>query len=262
MLKHVSILAGSLLCAALPLSADVKMTSTNTGQGLGAMINGETVTWVKGPRMRIDRSGMPEGRTTTIMDAAARLMTTINHDKRTAEITDMAAIGAQIEKSVAASDVKAQVTPNGSSKTLLGKSCAGYDLLLTVPMTLGNQPNMAMIVSMTGHVWIAKGAPGTADYEAFWKAAAQGGLFFGNPQQMKVMPAQSKGLTEMYKAMASLGGLAYATDLEMKFQGNEMMAGMMGKMGFTMNSVATAVSTDPFPDTEFAVPAGYKTSNK
>jgi hypothetical protein len=54
-------------------------------------------------------------------------------------------------------------------------------------------------------------------------------------------------------------GLPYAQDITMKFQGSEMMAGMMNKMGgLTMSTEVTSVSTADVDASLFEIPAGYK----
>ena len=48
-------------------------------------------------------------------------------------------------------------------------------MAITMPSQMGPDPNMKMVVSLTGPVWIVKGAPGTDEWAAFYKAAAEKG---------------------------------------------------------------------------------------
>jgi hypothetical protein len=119
-----------------------------------------------------------------------------------------------------------------------------------------------LIVIMKGPVCLAKGGPGAADYLAFYRAAAEKGLFFTDPRAAKAQPGQAKGMTELYRKMADKG-VAYATELEFRFEGSGMMAGMMNKVGaMTMKSEVVSASGGAIEDSVFAVPAGFKTKNQ
>jgi hypothetical protein len=107
-------------------------------------------------------------------------------------------------------------------------------------------------------VCLAKNGPGQADVTAFYKAAADKGLFFGDPRAAKAQPGQAKGMTALYREMAALG-VPLAHEMTIKFDGSGPMASMMGKMGgSTMSNEVLSVSTDPIPDSTFEIPAGYK----
>lgn len=266
-MKQLVVVAGITLMAAMPLPADVTITANASGKGMGQMVSGESVTYVKGSRLRMDRKGPNGGGTSTIMDVSAMKQIVINHQKKEAEVYDISKMAAQMQQVVKPEEIQVKVTPSGETKQILGKTCEGYDISVRVPMSFG-QPNasqagLSAMVVLEGRSWIAKGVPGTADYTGFWKSAAANGMFFGNPQQLKAAPGQAKGMTAMYEAMSKLDGLAYGYDMALRFEGNDMMAGMMNKMGgFSMSQTATAVSADPIPEEVFGIPAGYKVSNK
>ena len=66
-------------------------------------------------------------------------------------------------------------------------------------------------------------------------------------------------MSEMYRQMAALGGIAYETETNIKLEGSGPLAGMMAKMGgMSMTTTVTEVSTGALADDLFAVPAGYK----
>lgn len=116
-----------------------------------------------------------------------------------------------------------------------------------------------MTVNLTGPVWIVKGAPGSADWSNFYKLAAEKGLIFGDPRAAKGNAGQAKAMSEMYRQMAALGGIAYETETTVKLEGSGPLAGMMAKMGgMSMTTTVTEVSTGALADDLFAVPAGYK----
>lgn len=247
------------MALAAPARADVTITSTNSGKGLGQTMGGQSTTYIKGTKMRTDQTIRGDV-LTTIIDVENQRMISINAKQKEAEIHDLSKTAAEISKNVKVEGMKVEMKPNGQTKQILGVATAGYDLSILVPMTMGDQ---TIDVNLAGPVWIAKDAAGAADYATFYRAAAQKGLFFTNPDQAKASPAQAKGMAEMYRAMADLGGVPYETEIGIKFGGQGMMASMMNKIGgVSILTTVTAVSTDPIADEMFAVPAGFKTRNR
>lgn len=236
-------------------NADITVTSTIGGKAMGRDMSSQSITYIKGTKMRTETQG-----TVMIMDATTRQMIVVNDKKKEAEVFDMAKLQGEIQKAVGTAEPKVSFTATGQKKQVNGVSCDGYTLTITVPITMGND---TMHLTLSGPTWIAKGAPGTKDYAAFYRAAAQNGLFFGNPQQAKQQGAQLKSTTEMYKAFAAAGGIPYESEMQMKFEGTGPMASMMDKIGgVTTTTTVTSVTTGAIPDEKFAVPAGYKTTNR
>ena len=91
--------------------------------------------------------------------------------------------------------MKASVKPNGQTKQIAGKTANGYDMEITVPATMGGANGMKMTVTLTGPMWIVKGAPGTAEYINFYKSAVEKGWFFSDPRAAKgtARPGQGDG---------------------------------------------------------------------
>jgi hypothetical protein len=247
---------GLALCAAIsPAYADVTITSTVSSKVMGRDMGGQNVAYIKGTKMRHESQDR-----VFILDAASHQMIVLNDKKKEAEILDMAKIQADVQKAAGAGEPKVAFTPTGQKKTINGTSCDGYTLTITMPMTMGNQ---SMSITMTGPAWLAKGAPGSKDYAAFYLAAAKNGMFFGSVDQAKQQGAQIKSTTEMYRAFAAAGGMPYESEMEMKFEGTGPMADMMNKMGgMHTKTTVTAVSTETIPDSKFTVPPGYKTVTK
>lgn len=241
--------------------ADVTVTYTTTGKGLMGMAGTfETTTSIKGHKMR-STSTIGGDETITIMDVDAQQMITINPKKREAEILDLAKFNADLAGKVGAAGAQVSVTPNGETRQLLGQSCAGYAVSIAMPMTMG--PGMAMTMQMSGPMFLATGAPGAADFSAFYRAAAEQGFIFTNAQQATAQPAQAKGMAEMYRAIADLNGIPYEQVIDISMQGSGPMAAMMSRMGnASMAVTATAVSTDALSDDLFAIPAGFKVKNR
>lgn len=245
--------------AATPASAQVTLTQNTSGTGMGQNMSGDTVQYIKGAKMRTDQT-MGGKKTSVIIDADAQQMILLDHGKREATITDMRTISQELAK-IEASDITATITPTSVKRQIAGATCTVHDMDVRVPAKVGPGGD-DLIVTMKGPVCLTKSGPGVADYEAFYKAAAEKGLFFTDPRAAKAQPGQAKGMTELYRQMAN-NGVAYATELSFKFEGKGMMASMMNKMGaMTMKSEVTKVSGAPIDDAMFAVPAGYKTKKQ
>jgi len=250
-----SLLALSL---AAPAAADVTIKQTTAGKGLGMSGSSTGTTYIKGAKMRTD---MVTGDTTrsTVFDLDTQKMYSFDSKKKEADVYDLSTMQAEMAKSMDASAMKASITPNGQSKSIGGKTAAGYDMAISVPTTMGGNADMAMTVNLTGPVWIVKGAPGSADWANFYKQAASKGFIFGDPRAVKGSPGQARAMVEMYRQMAEIGGIAYETATSIKLDGNGPMAGLMAKMGgVTMNTSVTDVNAGALADDLFAVPAGYK----
>jgi hypothetical protein len=251
-------LAATALCGALvaPAFADVKITATMSGKGMGMAGTGESVTYIKGSKMRSD-SSIAGNQTATIVDVGAQKMIVLNMKKQEAEIYDLSQLSRDLESKVDMSAAKVSMTANGQTKEILGRQTAGYDVAITMPMAMGE---MKMDIVLSGPVFVAKDAPGAADYTTFYKTAAEKGMFFSAPQQARANPAQAKSMAAMYKAMADTGGVPYSSDISIKFEGSGPMAAMMSKMGgVTMTTTVTNISTDAIADSTFEVPADFKT---
>jgi len=240
--------------------ADVTVTANGSGKGMGISGAMTSVTYVKGAKMRTETQTGNGDTLVSIIDLDAQKMISLNPKKKEAEVYDLAKLRADMEKGVGTGEPRIAFTPNGQTKTVMGTSCAGYDVSISIPTTMGG--NDTMLVTLSGPAWLAKGAPGTADYNGFMKAAVEKGFFFTNPQAAKAQPAQAKGMAEMYRQVVAANGMIYGQDLSMKFEGGPL-AGMMNKMGgVTISTEVTAVKVGPLGDDLFAVPADYKTKTK
>ncbi len=256
-MKYLFTILGSLTLSLAPLVADVTITSKIDMPG--GMGSGPSVMYIKGQKMRVEHGALANSMV-MIIDAGTRQMISLHLSQHTADIYDLAKLGETVAKKISTDDIKVSVTPNSQTKTILGKACVGYNIAMTVPMTMGT---MTMTMEMAGQNWIAKGVPGTADITAFWKTSAQNGIFFGDPQQLKTAPAQAKGMTEMFKALSELGGISYGSTMQMKMSGTGPMAEVMSQRGgMTINTEVTAITTTPIADSMFQIPADFTTMQK
>jgi hypothetical protein len=134
---------------------------------------------------------------------------------------------------------------------------------VSMASAMGGSKDMSMTVTLAGPVWIVKNAPGSADYARFYKAAVEKGWIFSDPRGAKAQPGQAKAMAEMYRQMAEIGGIPYATDMQIKMSGSGPMAGLLSRMGnVTMTTTVEGVDVGPLADDLFAPPAGYKLNQK
>jgi len=262
-MKRTVLAIACALVFTVPLLADVTIKSTGTGKILFMSPDMTTTTYVKGLKMRID-NGEPGGTIKSIIfDLDGQKMYSFDSKKKEADVWDMSTIAEDMAKVVNTSEIKSSIKPNGQTKQIAGKTANGYDVEIIVPFTNGGEKGMAMTMTMTGKIWVVKGAPGTADYAAFYKGAAQKGWIFQDPKSAKASPGQAKANAKLYEQFASLGGIAYESEMEMKASGDNPMAGLMAKaMHMQMTTTVQSVEAGSLSADMFAPPAGYKLNLK
>ena len=261
-MKRTFLILGLALALAAHLSAEATLKQTATGKMMGMNGNMPSTTYLKGGKMRVDTvSG--DKTLTSIFDVDNQKMYMFDSKKKEADVFDMAVFAEEMSKSVQVGAVKSSIKPNGQTRQIDGKTATGYDIAVSVPATMGGEGGMKMTVNLTGQSWIVKGAPGTADYAAFYKAAAQKGFIFSDPRAAKGSPGQAKAMAEMYEQFAEIGGVPYETVMDIKVSGEGPMAGLMNKMGAMSASTTTqSIETGPLAAELFAPPTGYKLNVK
>jgi hypothetical protein len=249
--------AAAMLCA-VPARADVTVTESTGGKMFGNTdLSGTKVTRIKGHKMRQDSTrGAGGDSTSMIFDVDAGKMIVLNNTKKEAIVRSTSDFGESLSK-ITDADVKSSMTAAGGTKTVAGQSCTLYDANVAVTFSMvEKQPPMTMV--MKGPVCLSKTAPGYADFQAFYIAASQKGFIFTDPAAAKAQPGMAKAMNTMLKKMAD-AGLPLSSDMNMTFEGDNMMAQMMQKMGGAkITSEATKIETSPLSDDVFGVPAGYK----
>ena len=247
-----------LLAMAGTAAADVKMVTQMSGKMAGRSVSGETITYVKGNRMRTDQV-MGGAEVSTIMNVDSGELISLNHRNKEAEIWSVAQFAKVLGNRVAADGgVDVSITPNGQSKTIAGYAATGYDMRVSVTSSMGGGPGMAMTVTITGPSFLSTAAPGAQDYAAFYAAAAEKGFFFGDPRAARAQPGNAKGMMELYRAMAEKG-IPLESQQTVKLSGDGPAAAILAKMGGTdITSTVSSVSEAPLTDDLFAIPAGYK----
>lgn len=243
---------------AAPSFADVTVKASGSGKGMGMSGDMTTITYIKGNKMRTD-TVMGDTTRTMIFDVDNQRLYSFDSKKKEADAWDMKTFGANISNAVDTTGMKSSIKANGQTRQLLGKTAAGYDMEVIVPATVGGAGGMKMTITMSGPIWIVKGAPGTADYINFYKGAVEKGWIFSDPRGAKGSPGQAKAMAEMYNQLAATGGIPYEMVTNMKMGGDGPMASVMAKMGnMSSTQTVTAVETGTLAADLFAPPAGYK----
>ena len=273
-LAFIPALALLTCLAAAPARADVTIKSTVKATGPMAM-EGQSVSSIKGTKMRIETtmSGdmaamMPNAqpgkplKTVAIVDVDRRQMTVLDESTKTATVYDLGKIASQMQQAGGPSDVKVSMSPTGQSRQILGRQCVEYKLSVTMVVTppMGGS---SMTITLGGPTWIAKDAPGSGDFAAFYKAAGENGLFFTPNAAAAANNVQTRGMAAMYKALAETGGIPYEQVIQVNMEAaDSQRADMMKRAGQPATTMTvTGVSTDPIPDEMFTVPPGYTTRN-
>jgi hypothetical protein len=253
--KHVLIvITAALIAGASSASADVILTQNTGGKAVFISLGGESVTKIKGNRMRTD---LKRGNDTlsTIFDLDAQTMTSLDHTKKEAQVWNLSALRESLSK-VSDADIKAKLTPTAETKEIAGHACTVHDMSVTLPFAPMEGQNVMVVIS--GPSCLAKDAPGYAEYAHFYKTAAEKGFVFGDPRAIKAQPAQAKGMAALYKAMAD-AGMPLSSDIKIAFDGSGMFAAIMNRAGkSTITNVVTKLEQAPVGDDVFAVPDGYK----
>ncbi len=259
------------VCSAA-VRADVTLVQTSTVEGgMAAMANApspEITTRVKGLRSRTDMNAGSVS-VITILDLVAKQIIILRPDQKTATVSSAAPPPARAPSApmVTVGGIEASVKPTGKSQLIDGIKCDEFTFTTAIDMGAmsgGQLPPetgamlQGMKMLMAGSVWVAKDAPGAADYIAFQKAAASSDTAaIGAAAAGVSIP----GLEKIMKAMSSIEGLAYLTEMTMTVEGSGQIADMMRQMGaMKMISRLKSVKTDALSDDLFKIPEGYTTT--
>jgi hypothetical protein len=247
-MKHATIALLVLLAFAVPpASADLGMTMTMSMNAGGMAINATMETRLKATKMRSDVKLMQQD-LSIFFDSAARQVLMVNHATREITSADPATLAGNFP--VAFGEATVSLKPTGEAREILGRTCQGHIVEMTVPMTVGAE---TVTMRMAGTIWVADKGPGVEEYKALSKAAAESGFSTSFMAQGPSM----KGMVEMQKTMAD-AGIPLAQEYQMTLEGTGQAAAAMAQFGnMTMRVMVTALSTGPIGDEVFALPDGY-----
>lgn len=252
--------------------ADVTIVQTMTMEGgmasmAGQNVTPKTTTRIKGLKSRTDIE-LPNGGISTIADLVAKQITILRHDQKTAQIVIAPAPGTASTTTAppitGTMKMDASVTPTGKSQVIDGFKCDEFSFTTTMSMAEvggANVPPEAaammkdMSMVMKGSMWVTKDAPGGAEYLTYQNALASADL---SAAAAGLSGMSLPGMEKMMKAMASVNGLAYMTEMTMTIEGSGPMADMMRQMGaMKMTTRTTSISAAPISEDVLKVPAGY-----
>jgi hypothetical protein len=263
-MKRAIVVAGIVaLGFTLPAYADVTLKQTTTGKGMGTSGTTQTTTYIKGNKMRTDTL-LGDRTQSVIFDLDTQRMSAFDSRKEEADVYEMAALVKEVSASIDTANMKVSFKPNGQTKDMAGKTAIGYDIEIAMPMSIGGNKDMTVEMTLFGPAWVVKSAPGTQDFVAFYKAAAEKGWIFSDPRIAKAPPGQAKAMAEMYKLLAETNGIPYEHDMQMKMGGaSGPLAGLFAKMGnVSFATKVDSVDTGALADDLFAPPAGYKLNTR
>jgi hypothetical protein len=273
-----------LVCSAA-LRADVTIVQTTTVEGgMAAMaassgagnMSPKLTSRLKGSKMRTDVETGPVT-VSTILDLTTKHVIILRADQKTATMvsavppaaataTTTTAGGAAPPPNVTIpANIDASVTPTGKSQVLDGVKVDEYSF--TTRMNMGEMtgrqvpPEAAAMMQgvsmvMTGSMWVAKDVPGAAEYMAFKKTAASGEMATA---AMGASGVNIPGMEKLVKAMSTVQGLTYLTEMTIKIEGTGQLADMMKQMGpMKVTTRVNSITTDAVSDDMFKVPEGYQ----
>ncbi len=246
MKRALLVLAVSVITASAAF-ADVTVVVSVVVSAAQMSADGTMTSYAKGAKFRADTN--VSGQSITVLsDAASKQQWMINHG--TKEIAPFDPQKALAGMPVSFGEAKASVKPNGETKEVLGRTCQGFLVEVTMPMTIAGE---TIVLKMSGPAWVARDGVGVAEFKAAQKAFSD----LGMSTSMLAQGPSAKALAEVNKVLGA-AGVVMEQQNQMTMEGTGQMAQMMGQMGgMTMTLRVTAISTDPIPDAKFALPEGY-----
>jgi hypothetical protein len=240
--------------------ADVTVTTITTGKAAFINVGGEGVNQIKGTRMRTDQmfGGKPQA---LIMDIDGRRFVDLDAKKKSAVVTPLEAIADELQK-VGVGTMQATLTKTAQTKEIAGYPCTVYDISVSLPFSPTGKTGegMDLNMGMSGTVCLSTSAPGLADYQKFYKAAADSGFIFGDPRAAKspTGAAQAKAYAELTRKMVE-AGMALESQIHIGANGDGPMAAMFAKVAKSdISTTVTKIDTASLPADAFEIPADYK----
>ena len=249
-----------LAAAATGAQADVTVNTTTSGKASFLNVGGDGVTQIKGTRQRTDQA-MGGKAQSLIIDIDGRRFVDIDAKKKVATVTPLASIADELQK-VGIGTMAATLAKTAQTKQVAGYPCTVHDIRVSLPFSPTGQTGQGMDLTMvlSGTVCLSTTVPGLADYQQFYKAAADSGFIFGDPRTAKspVGAAQAKAYAELTRKMAE-AGMALETHINVDASGDSPMAGMFSKLAKSeITSTVTKVTAGDLPADAFEIPADYK----
>jgi hypothetical protein len=254
------LLTSVITLVAAAAHADVTVTTLTSGKAAFIDLGGEGVTQIKGTRQRTDQvfNGKPQS---LIIDIDGRRFVSLDARKKSAVVTPLDAIADELQK-VGIGTIDATLKKTAQTKQVAGYTCTIHDVSVSLPFSPTGQSGQGMDLTMvmSGTVCLSTAAPGLADYQAFYKAAADSGFIFGDPRAAKspTGAAQAKAYAALTRKMAE-AGVALETQVSITASGDNPMAAIFAKAAKSdINTTVTKIETGSLPAESFEIPADYK----
>ena len=274
-MKRWSVTLLALAVCSAVVHADVTIVQKTTIEGgaasmaPGGLPSPTMTSRIKGMQGRMDMDmGSPQIPTnvSTITDATAKQIIILDNNAKTARVSSVAAPShPEAGAPTATITMDGSISPTGKSQTINGMKCDEYTFATSMSMADigGGQipPEAAAAMAgvkmvMTGSVWVAKEAPGAAEYRAYQKALSGSDLVNA---AIGATGLSMPGMDKMAKAMASVDGVPVLTEMTMTIEGQGEMADMLRQMGaMKITTKVTSVNTDAIAADAFKVPEGYQ----
>jgi len=260
MITNNKILLALVLAAAGSAHADVTVNTTTVGKASVIDVSGSGVSQIKGTRQRTDQTVGGKAQA-LIIDIDGHRFVDLDVKGKKATVTPLASIADELAK-VGVGTIDATLTKTSQTKQIAGYPCTVHDLKLSLPFSPTGQTGQGMdlVMQLTGTVCLSTSAPGLADYQNFYKAAADSGFIFGDPRTAKspTGAAQAKAYAALTRKMAE-AGMALESQISIDAAGDSPMAGMFGKLAKSnINTTVTSIATGDLPTDAFDIPPDYK----
>jgi hypothetical protein len=254
------LLAVTLAIAAASAHADVTVNTITSGKASVMNVSGDGVVQIKGKRQRTDQMVGSKAQS-LIIDIDGRRFVDIDAKKKAATVTPLDSIADELQK-VGVGTMAATLTKTAQTRQIAGYPCTVHDLNLSLPFSPTGQAGQGMDLTMvlTGTVCLSTTAPGVADYQMFYKAAADSGFIFGDPRTVKspAGAAQAKAYAALTRKMAE-AGMALETHVTITASGDNPMAGMFASLAKSdITTTVTKITAGDLPADAFEIPAGFK----
>jgi hypothetical protein len=254
------LLSVALAVATASAHADVTINTTTVGKASIIDVSGNGVNQIKGTRQRNDQ--MVGGKSQAlIIDIDGRRFVDLDVKGKKATVTPLASIADELEKT-GIGTMDATLTKTAQTKQVAGYPCTVHDVKLSLPFSPTGQTGQGMDLTMlmTGTVCLSTSVPGLADYQQFYRSAADSGFIFGDPRTVKspTGAAQAKAYAALTRKMAD-AGMVLESQISIDATGNSPMAGMFSKLAKSnISTTVTSITAGDLPADAFEIPADYK----
>lgn len=240
------------------LSADLLIVEKAVLRSGDRIIEAVRSTSIKGARMRIDLAH--DGKNTvTLYDLPAGETIALDAAKRRAEVRNIAARNAKLEKEYPRDRSTVSITPKESTQTIAGSTCTDHAFEVRTPVVKSG----SIVVTLDGTACLAAAATGVDDYLAFARQARERNLVLGPGTDNYIILALTRAETELYRALTQTGGMPLMVDYEIAVDGKGMLAGIVRKpLAGSRVTAAAKLDAAAIDDALFAVPAGWKREAK